>query len=83
MSAEANYPPEVARAADAIRHAENVFERALKSCYPLQGAVRVVHERGIFDAVVVGHDPKGYRVVVLNPRSNKKSAWWYRSVELI
>lgn len=73
---------QVAKAAQALKEAEQALEAALRLAYPPERRVAVIHGRGHFYGHVVGWDYWGCRVAVKNERTLKVSKWWAAHVQL-
>ena len=83
MKAKAvRFSPNAARAEDAVYAAKSDLKKALQRAYPLGDTVRVIHSRGEYTGVVVGHDEYGARVNIKNDQSGKISRRWFREVEI-
>jgi hypothetical protein len=79
---EVNFSKNVEKASDAVHAATGDLKMALQRAYPLGEFVRVIHHRGEYTGVVVGHDEHGARVVIENDESGKVSRRWFREVEM-
>ncbi|MDP9917019.1 hypothetical protein J2W24_002670 [Variovorax boronicumulans] len=78
----ANYSRDVEKASEAVRRAKSDLLEALRTAYPKDARVRVMHYRGSFMGSVAGWDADGSRVAVLNDKSGKVGRWWSAHVEL-
>ena len=78
---EARFSKNVKKASFAVHRAREELKAALQRAYPLGDFVRVIHHRGEYTGVVVGHDEHGARVAIKNDVSGKVSRRWYREVE--
>ena len=79
---EARFSRNVEKANIVVHEAEAELLRALERSYPRGEAVRVIHYRGEYTGIVVGHDEHGVRVAIKNDVSGKVSRRWYREVEM-
>jgi len=78
---EARFSRNVEKANIVVHEAEAGLLRALERSYPLGEAVRVIHYRGEYTGIVVGHDRYGVRVIIKNEESGKISRRYFREVE--
>jgi hypothetical protein len=79
---EARFSKNVEKASDAVHAARDDLKRALQRAYPLGEFVRVIHHRGEYTGVVIGHNEHGARVVIENDESGKVSRRYFRDVEM-
>lgn len=79
---EARFSKNVEKASDAVHTARADLQRALQRAYPLGELVRVIHARGEYTGVVIGHDAYGARVIIENDESGKVSHRYFRDVEM-
>lgn len=77
-----NYSRAVESALADVRAAERALQEVLQSEYPTGADVTVIHHRGQYHGVVVGHDYSGARVAVKNNRTKKVTKWWAANVQL-
>ncbi len=78
----AKFSKNVEKASDAVHEAKSALRKALERAYPLGEYVRVIHYRGEYTGVVIGHDEHGARVVIENDESRKVSRRYFREVEM-
>lgn len=77
-----NFGRGAARAQAALDAAKAALLLALKTDYPMDAPVTVVHYRGHFHGRVAGWDTSGCRVLVRNDDSGKMAKWWAAHVQL-
>ncbi len=79
---EVRFSKNVEAAANAVNSARDDLVRALRRAYPLGEPVRVIHHRGEYTGIVMGHDAHGARVVIENDATGKTSRRYFREVEM-
>ncbi|WP_273767351.1 hypothetical protein [Aeromonas hydrophila] len=68
-------------ARSALQNAEQRLLETLRSEYPINAEVEVIHSRGSFSGKVVGWNLEGTRVSVYNLASGKTKDWWFENVQ--